>query len=270
VDAAFALLLPLIGGYHYVRLCTYVRYSVAREDGHRLYFRVAYYGVLLFLVSLILLSGLYAALQGFSWFQEAQRLIEAGLGPLFKDQNHAMAQIGFLLICLTSIPLGRWSPWVINGLFKKLSERALWEAAALNELEELLLALTTARSISITLSSNKVYVGFALSTFLPPTDRRFISVLPMMSGYRTEEGRVVFTTFYDKQIDSAPAEAKNDEFNLVLPIDKMLSISFFDIAIYARFNAGPDIAGPGPGALPGDGSQEAPPVEVAQWAIEPS
>lgn len=48
---------------------------------------------------------------------------------------------------------------------------------------------------------------------------------PLMSGYRNDRGKVTFTTFYDTQIAQAPNEANKGEFRLVLPVDKILSMS---------------------------------------------
>ena len=56
-----------------------------------------------------------------------------------------------------------------------------------------------------------------------------------MSGFREEEGKVTFTTFYDQFYRDENVSDK-DDFKLVLPIDKMTSLSFFDVAVYAKFN----------------------------------
>ena len=240
MDAAFALLflLPLVGGSLFAKECTFVKYVAAREDGHRLYFRVAYYGIMLFVLSLVLWSLVYGVLHRYEWFRATQQFLAAVLQPLLKDRSQADGQLGFVLVCLTSVPLGRCLPLAVNRLMKQTNEQALWAAVETNELEELLLeAMSYAKSISITLSSNKVYVGLVVGAFEPRTERRAIALQPLMSGYRNDRGKVTFTTFYDTQIAQAPNEADKGEFRLVLPVDKMLSISFFDVETYARFNA---------------------------------
>ena len=62
MDAVFALILPLVGGFFVVREATFIKYQAAREYGHRLYFRITYYGFWLFLASLLILGGLRSAL----------------------------------------------------------------------------------------------------------------------------------------------------------------------------------------------------------------
>lgn len=237
MEAALALLLPLIGGSLFVRGCTGLRYKAAREDGHRLYFRVAYHGVVLFVVSTACLLAVDWALGNFGFYRAAIEMAVARLAPLFKEPRNAGGQSAFLAICLFSVLLGRVSPLLVNVIFKTRQEDALWAAASENELEEFLLdALARLKSVAITLTSGKVYVGYVLTTPEPRTDRRVIALLPLMSGYRQEAGgKVVFTTYYD-QFYRGENDLGTDDFKLVLPIDKMVSLSFFDVAVYARFN----------------------------------
>ncbi len=153
MDAAFALLLPLVGGYLYIRGCNGLRYKAAREDGHRLYFRVAYHGIFLFVASLAVLGVAYWLLHGYPWFVQIEAFLAGTLGPLLKEPNQANGQLAFLLVCLFSVALGRLAPIAINAIFKHTTQEQLWAAAAENELEEFLLeALGEAKSISVTLT----------------------------------------------------------------------------------------------------------------------
>jgi hypothetical protein len=237
LEAALALLLPLIGGNLYVRGCTTLRYKAAREDGHRFYFRVAYHGVVLFAVSAVLLILIDWVLGRYLWYLDALNRAVRAFAPLLKEPKNSAGQAGFLAICLFAVFLGRLSPFLVNRLFKSRQEVALWEAASENELEEFLLdALARLKTIAITLTSGKVYVGYVLTTPEPRTDRRVIAMLPLMSGYREEDGgKVVFTTFYDQFYSGDPDEDSED-FKIILPTDKMMSLSFFNVDVYARFN----------------------------------
>lgn len=236
MEPAFALLLPLVGGYLYVVGYAATKYLVAREEGNRLYFRVAYHGVCLFLSSLILFGGAAWLLSHFEWFKALHAKVVEAISPLLKSRDSASAQVAFLVVCLGSVLLGRLAPFLFNKIRKGSIQDALWKAAAENELEEFLLeALAELRTISITLGSGKVYVGIALITAEPKADRRVISLLPYMSGHREATGRVVFTTFYD-QFYQGPADGNAERFKLILPLDKMQSISFFDMEVYEKFN----------------------------------
>jgi hypothetical protein len=241
LEAAFALLLPLVAGYLYVSNCNRLKYKASRDGEHRLYFRVAYYGLLLFLLASALLWCLYSLLSDVQEFQEARARAIALIKPLLKEPDKAESQIGFFLICVVSVVLGRCFPYLDNVLPRGSVEQAVTDAASQDDLEMLLVAAAVQyKTISVTTSSNKVYVGLVLQTGEPRTDRRVIALLPFMSGYRTELGKVIFTTFYDEIYEERAKERDDDEsndFRLILPIDKVLSVSFFDVKVYEAFNA---------------------------------
>ena len=240
MDVAFALFLPLIAGYLYVSDCAQIKYLQSRDEGHRLYFRIAYYGLLLFLVSAAIVGGIEASLVRHDWFRDVRVRALDLISPLLRDQVTAPAQIGFMLTCVLSVALGRLLPLLDNTLFRGRVEEAVLKAAALDELELLLLeAAVQYKSVSITVSSGKVYVGLVLQTPEPKTNRRVIALLPFMSGYRNDLGKVVFTTFYDEVYQQRASERDDDEsndFRLILPIEKLVSVAFFDIEVYAAFN----------------------------------
>jgi hypothetical protein len=61
-----------------------------------------------------------------------------------------------------------------------------------------------------------------------------------MSGHRgSDDGRVVFNTFYDEALDNIESDAEQQRvaatFQLVIPIDKIVSASGFDFGAYERF-----------------------------------
>jgi hypothetical protein len=240
LDVAFALLLPLIAGYLYVSACDQLKFKQSRDEGHRLYFRIAYFGLLCFLLSAILI-GLADFFFGKNEVFADIKLASIALArPLLKTPESAAAQVGFVAACIGAVMMGRFLPHADNFFFKSKAEQAALDAAQQDDLEMLLLeAAVQYKSISVTTSSNKVYVGLVLQTGEPKTNRRVIALLPLMSGYRGETGKVTFTTFYD-EIYQERAESRDDEetndFRLILPMDKIASVSFFDVNVYASFN----------------------------------
>lgn len=241
MEAAFALLLPLIAGYLYLSGAKRQKYKYSREDGHRLYFRVAFYGVCFFLTAAIVAGLTNWWLSRYCWYISAQTFAIETARPLLKDPEKAAGQLAFIVVCMVTIGFGPLAAFVSNRVFSGKTRDALLEAAADSDLEQLLLlAHIEEKPISVTMASHKVYVGFVLHTPEPRADRRVLALLPYMSGYRKETGKVEFTTFYDQIYKERAKERDDDEsndFRLVLPIDKMLSISFFDVATYAAFNA---------------------------------
>ncbi len=164
-------------------------------------------------------------------------MIEA-MTPLLKDRTTAAPQAAFFIICLGTVALGRLGAPLVNKLFVQETYDAIWKAAENDDLEELLLeAVAQLKPVSITLTSSKVYVGLVLQTPEPRTTRRTIALLPLMSGFRTETGKLQFTTYYDQIYQERETDDdESNDFKLVLPLDKMLSVAFFDVAIYERFN----------------------------------
>ena len=101
-----------------------------------------------------------------------------------------------------------------------------------NELLKLLhSASDQERAVSITLDNRKVYVGMVSEApNLEPHDR-FVALIPLYSGYRSNDTlELTFTVDYlkhylDQSLDWA-------DFIVVLPLDNVRTISFFDHNVY--------------------------------------
>ena len=98
--------------------------------------------------------------------------------------------------------------------------------------------MTETVQIAVTLSSGKFYTGYVTASFDPSYDRKYMRLLPMLSGYREPETKeVIFTTSYvqtyEDQIDDNPA----DQFELVIPIASILSANLFEPAYFEVFEA---------------------------------
>ena len=88
-----------------------------------------------------------------------------------------------------------------------------------------------------------VYVGFIVRTFDPAYDRKYIVILPTMSGYRTETThQVVFNTDYTRVYQVLMEEDESrlvrgvNDFQVVIPVAEVLSANLFDWEAYERFN----------------------------------
>jgi hypothetical protein len=91
----------------------------------------------------------------------------------------------------------------------------------------------------VTLSNSKVYVGSVLESLDPGSPAKYFKIQPWMSGHRGEDGMVQFNTFYDDILSAFQADpgkrAAVETFQLVIPIDKVLTASGFDVQAYERF-----------------------------------
>jgi hypothetical protein len=99
------------------------------------------------------------------------------------------------------------------------------------------------RQVSITLKNRKVYVGFVVRTFDPAYDRKYVVILPTMSGYRAESThRLTFDTDYTRVYQALIAEDESrlvrgvEDFQVVVPVSEVVSANLFDWEAYQRFN----------------------------------
>ncbi|MDQ2921061.1 MAG: hypothetical protein M3R52_05555, partial [Acidobacteriota bacterium] len=73
------------------------------------------------------------------------------------------------------------------------------------------------KTVSVTMSNGKVYVGWVTHTFNPALPTKFIQILPIKSGYRNEETKwLEFTTFYSEALDNLKrdVDTKYDEYRV--------------------------------------------------------
>jgi hypothetical protein len=145
--------------------------------------------------------------------------------------------IGFLVAVLTNL---RWPP-----------DRALDAAIRFHggSLRILLHdANRTNRSVMLTLSNRKVYVGWV---FTPPPipEPSHVVLFPTLSGHRSNEKlQIEWTTNYSSAYEDIIERKSRGEkpatdlehFQLVLPLDEVVSATYFDIDLYHRHFAPPE------------------------------
>lgn len=95
--------------------------------------------------------------------------------------------------------------------------------------------------IQITLSSGKVYVAWVKELPIPSISN-YIRLIPAMSGYRTQEGEVAYTTHYltvysDIIQKGSTINISELDVDLVLSNSEVVSISYFDYEMYEKFNS---------------------------------
>ena len=247
MDVAIALVLTAAGAFVFLDSCQLTSYRTAREEGNRLYFRTAAAGAILFGLAL----GLRVLALKVAPFAQADGAVRAWITPLLKDPNSAAAQAGAIITALLAFLLGLVLPPLLNLV--PVRSWILWRAIKDDDLEALLYrAAVGAKPVMVTLSNAKVYVGFVIRTFDPRRDRKMFTMMPLVSGYRTDAGKVEFTTFYDviysklavsyaSRGAAAAAELAGitfDDFRLVLPVDKALAVTLFDLRVYDHFQRG--------------------------------
>ncbi|MEM7209736.1 MAG: DUF6338 family protein [Pseudomonadota bacterium] len=224
------LLLAIVAGYRFVKHWEATRYRLAREQGHRLYFEATFYGMLLSVLTVCLLALIYHLLP--------VSIVNTTLFDYSINERITLQEL--LLAALIAAPfLAQWAALAANKLI--VNKTHFYEALAQNDFELLLVdAVASDNMVMVTMDDDKVYVGWVYTTSDPANgERRYFSLIPVISGYRnTPQHKVEFTTYYAEIFDKTDerfAELDMDDFVVVLPIDKVTSARRFDPEVYAQF-----------------------------------
>ena len=210
------LLLPLLGGYIFISSWNRTRFRALRLSGNKLILESAIAGILFLAIA-------YAITSIVGFYRPNIRGFWEAIVPFEYAGTSVLAfAIGATL----------WIP--LNHIFKRDREnrRAIEES---NDFLETMLerALRESKQISLTLNSGKVYVGFVSKMFDPSYERKYITLLPTMSGYRDKDTlKLHITTDYYKVYLRAIAgenvvERVND-LEVLLPVSDILTFKLFD------------------------------------------
>lgn len=223
------LLLPLLGGYVFLRYWNRTRVSSRRYSGERLLLHAAISGIL-FLVAAFL------ATRAMLW-------IYPGLGTWWRRTvpfpYSGTALLAFAIGAVLWLPLN----WLSRGP-AAADDRVIDQTG--DYLERLLVrAIRRTKPVSATLKSGKTYIGFVVGNADPAFDRRFISLLPLHSGFQNTEHELVintdYTRVYERISDGRTPEPELDElmkdFIIVLPVGEIQSVNIFDREAYRLFHA---------------------------------
>lgn len=246
MDVALLLILPTIGGYLLAHTWNFTKFRSSREEGHRLYFRAAFYGAVLFVISWSGTQYLRFASTPYAAFETS---VITHIKPLLKKpvasdaltaEHDSAQQAQIALTALYALLFGALVGYPLNILFR--TRYHLRKAVADNDLERLIQqAALRVMPVCICMDNGKVYVGFITRTIDPTQIRKFIAILPLMSGYRDTQGKLRFTTFYATVYEeiakkkSKLAHLSPNDFEKVLPTDKVDSINMFDLEAYETF-----------------------------------
>jgi hypothetical protein len=248
VNLATAILIPLIAGYAFSLTWDGSRYFAAREEGYRLYFRTALYGVVLFLAAALIHLYIISHFDGYLPY--LKNVLSAFINEQSKIKDD---QITLISLALITLLLGLFLGHTLNTL--PYSKKILLFAATSNDDFEQLVIRSVRKSlpICVTMSNKKVYVGYAIRTIDPGDKRTALRILPLISGYRTEEGLINFNVSYhdvyekisppneDDEADEDLSHLEISDFEKVLPYDEIQSSHLFDLAAYVRFQAQPQV-----------------------------
>lgn len=259
------LLLPLVGGYAFSVTWAESNYLAARETGHRLYFRSAFYAIFLLICSCFIHILLFLNID---WYQQHSPALSQSLNVIdFKSllSNISLTSVmpislvlGITLGHLLNFPLLFASPqytnlqykiylnrlksisvigWFIQALIlvlRVLDYFGTWYAVKLmkrvtrnNDFEELLVrAMSKTLPVMFTLESGKCFVGWIIAGINPVELRKEVRLLPMLSGYRDQAThKENFTVNYHNVLTTVENADVND-LNHLEPSDFEIVIPY--------------------------------------------
>ena len=244
MDLAAVFLLSLLGGYYFASLWRLTAYSTRKVDGHHLYFRAAFCGAVFFGLALLLQ---FLALTYIPAYTRLDAALREYVEPALKaetglTQDGQVRRAEWLISAAYSLALGP-----VFALLLNVFTPSLWalkrSLGALNRL--LLEAQQQDMPVQLTLNTGKVYVGILVSITDPDREPDIVTILPMLSGYRDPQGRLVPTTDYNRVYAGLNAgEARTlglpedwiSQFELGIRADTIVTATLFSPAVYAKFN----------------------------------
>jgi hypothetical protein len=227
------LLLPLLGGYIFVRRCYRTRYGALRSENYRLLFLAAEFGLYLLILAavlryLFLIFG--AAIPSVSYVDHLW---------------HSIIPFDYSGTAFLAFFLGNILWWPVNWATRSTSEdevdKSIRDKA--DPFEVLLKdAMRNSKPVLMTIKSGKVYVGHVVTNFNPAFDVQSVKIIPILSGYRkTEDQTISFTTDYFSLLtrihNQDPTVSDRDRMDLgtVIPVEEVRSVAIFSLPAYKQF-----------------------------------
>jgi hypothetical protein len=189
------LLLPLLGGFLFIRRWNVTKFETLRSENERLLLLSSAYGVLFLIISFSITA-----------YTQAQ------FPDLLRWWNKTVP-FPYMGTSLLALALGYLSGWPLNWYHTRGLEisRQIEENG---DRFELLLkkAMDEEKMVSVSLKSGKAYAGFVQATLNPANRVTSVGILPMRSGYRDNATReLIFTTEYAKVFDQMVNEFDEKE-----------------------------------------------------------
>ncbi len=212
------LLLPLLGGYLFLRQCKRTRYFAARLDGYLLLLNASVAGVVLLFAAHVLLLLIRPAIRSF------------GIAAWWHDTipfDHAAVSI--LAFCIGAVA---WMP--VNLIAEWRDDTEMMRAARAKDdpLEVFLRkAMLAGKRVLVTLKSKRVYEGMIVHIPLPGRDVDSIRLVRFQTGYRNEQHGVHFTIDYREMLSVLLYQFDQDDGLLSPPA---VAIDLEDMVIVIR------------------------------------
>jgi hypothetical protein len=218
------LLLPLLGGFLFIHIAHYFRFSAQRLDGYRLLIQAALAGTCL--------AALARLIDLFFGFAMGINIDYVGALFLLTPPQYSGPSV-------LALVLGPVCAWIWNLFVDREQAKEIEIERHGNAFTKLLLRSQKEKQLlSITLDSRKWYVGWITeSPNLDPQELHF-RILPYRSGYRDKDNlNPVATTYYDGALREQSFDPK--DLIITLPLKDVKTANLFNEDLYNDYFAEP-------------------------------
>ncbi|EJG1033348.1 TPA: hypothetical protein NJ528_004456 [Vibrio parahaemolyticus] len=233
---AFLIIVVITCGYIVSRYHMPWRYVIARVSGWSYYSFVVARGALVYLFSHFMLLML---IKGFSidYLSECSGAYSVACNYLTDTSNYESNV--YLVSILISLFFILASQAVYSLKFMRLNLIAKLVESD-NRRGFILEAIATSNPILVSMNSRKCYVGICLGEDFTNQDNEYISILPLLSGFRNESDLTLkittnnYSHFIDSNILSENSVINQNDFKLVVSMKEVESIQFFSMNRYMK------------------------------------
>lgn len=247
---ALYLAATLVAGYVFVYQYPATKYKHTRTEGWNTYLHAGAWGFLFSIFSTIITCLVFGLDDG-----EKPGLTAASIVFLtptlafLTGRSMRVRYYGFPDIITTVLNhkhCPKWLhskslPWVTQfneGVPEKQRKRIL-DIVMHHPLEKLVIlsASNPPKPVFISMKSRKVYIGLITNSGIEHGKLDYISIIPLISGYRKEDDFRFVETVQYAEMYKAIDRSRLGEFTAALPVEEIESAKFFDYAVYEHFKS---------------------------------
>lgn len=228
------LLLPVIVGYFILIYSHYFKYNTQRLAQNRIIFESVSVAIIILVIGFSLRALVESIFPTFTpWLIEKLKFF-----PI-KKVDYLWT---IVFSCLLSIIAVLLTNLYLLWKFKKFQLIGWAVDKNGDEIEKLFKqSAEEALFIQITLKNDKVYIGY--SEIIPiPQKTNYLTLTPILSGYRDERKQLHITTDYFKVVDEFLEKLDNEEqsvtlnTDVIIKQDEILTASIYEQDIFDKFN----------------------------------
>lgn len=231
----------LAAGWWFYRRLLLTRYEALHHPGHPQYFGAALCAVYLFVMA----AAARELAAGCLMYTEVAKVALERI-PTHVGNKESLVELSRQAEVTAFALLGAWLlPMLFNWPLrsKKLRQTIARKKGALDQLEELAIKCDEEELLcALTLDNGKVYLGIPEGFSWPGVGRDWLALFPVASGYRTPEGQLELTTYYDDYLTGAESGDSNrgkEAFRIVIATAQVRNAQSFDLKVYRTFRQPP-------------------------------